>query len=77
MNTINEYGRTWPFQQRRAFDVSATIQYDDKDTAQKRAAKLRQLGFDVEVEPVAVLELSPEDQAEKDALEAAIPGEGK
>jgi hypothetical protein len=77
MNTITEYDRTWPFQQRRAFDVSATIQYDDKDTAQKRAAKLRQLGFDVEVQPVAILELSPEDQAEKEALEAAIAGGAK
>lgn len=74
--TLTAHGRTWPLYNRRAYmvEVSGYLNIDDEQQAEALAAELRSVlaryGVTVSVSPVGVNFLSPEDQAEKDRLDA-------
>ena len=77
--TCTAHGRTWPMYERQAFsvDVVGTIDAQDAESAEQIASELRAVldkyDVTVKVEPVSVFEMTPEDQAEKNALsEAAL-----
>lgn len=79
IGTTTAHGRTWPMYEREAFqvEVGGSVSQDTVESAEALASELRTVldkyGLSVEVVPVKVLFMSPEDQAEKNALdEAAI-----
>jgi RecJ-like exonuclease len=73
--TTTAHGRIWPLYEREAFNVTLNGSIDRADVESAEALKaeldavLRQYGVEVTVEPVLVLFMSPEDQAEKNALD--------
>lgn len=73
--TTEAHGRTWPLYQREAFSVEVvgSIDAGDFESAELLQRELHDLlnryGVKVRVTPVLVLEMSPEDQAEKNALD--------
>lgn len=75
VGTIQAHGRTWPTYERPAFSVDVVGQIDAKEveSAEQVAVELRaaldRYGVTVRVYPVNVLSMSPEDQAEKTALD--------
>lgn len=73
--TTTAHGRTWPLYERSAFTVEVAGSIDAGDIESAEALKVRllealePLGVEVNVSPILVLEMSPEDQAEKNALD--------
>lgn len=74
--TTEAHGRIWSMYEREAFSVEALgcISRDTVESADQLASELRAVldkyGVEVRVEPVTVLFMSPDDQAEKEALDA-------
>jgi sugar phosphate isomerase/epimerase len=80
-NTIQAHNRKWPLHAREAFSVSVVgyIERDTIDAANQVAEELRAVldkyGVEVEVGPLTTMFMSPEDEAEKNALdELALRG---
>lgn len=75
VGTTAAHGRVWPLYERPAFnvDVLGSIDATTVESAEAVASELRSVldkyGVDVRVYPVNVLFMSPEDQAEKKALD--------
>lgn len=73
--TTYAHGRTWPMYSRAAYivDVVGSVDASTVESAEKLAAELRivldRYGVEVKVNPVTVLFMQPEDQAEKNALD--------
>lgn len=73
--TTEAHGRTWPLYQREAFSVEVvgSIDASDFDSAELLQRELHVLlnhyGVEVRVTPVLVLEMLPEDLAEKHVLD--------
>lgn len=80
VGTSHAHGRTWPLYERDAFSVEVVGQVDANDikSAESLAAELRAVldryGVTVRVYPVKVMEMSPEDKAEKEELDAQAVG---
>lgn len=73
--TTQAHGRTWPMYERQAYGVKVCgsinlASLPDAETLQMQlGALLNPYGMTVELYPVLVLEMTPEDQAEKNALD--------
>lgn len=78
--TITAHNRTWPLYERAAFSlrVNGQVNKDKLEDAEALQAELTRLlgpyGVEVKLEPITVLFISPEDQAEKNALDDAVIG---
>lgn len=76
--TTTAHGKTWPMYERRAYGlkVSGSIDAASRTEAMVLQAQLNALlkpyGMTVELYPVVVLGMSPEDQAEKNRLDALV-----
>jgi hypothetical protein len=73
--TRQAYGRVWPVYERPAYDIEivGAVDAESVESAEHLENELREVldkyGLTVKVQRVLVQELSPEDQAEKNALD--------
>jgi hypothetical protein len=75
--TVTSHNKTWPLYEREAFKVEivgtidADLIFEHSLRSLFEMTRLRELGVEVVISKVRNLHLSPEDQAEKNRLDAA------
>lgn len=79
--TITAHGKTWPLYEHTAFsvEVNGSIPVESADSLEAMRDELdsvlNKYGVEAQIRMVQVLSLSPDDQAEKEALDAqAVKG---
>ena len=72
VGTITAHGRTWPTYQRQALfvRVSGSVEVSDETTGQELVRSLVANGLQASVVPMMMEEMSPEDKAERQTLDA-------
>lgn len=74
IGTDISYGKTWPLYERTGYhvDIVGCISADSVESAESVKKQLEEIlkpyEVEVKVEPVTIVEMLPEDQAEKDRL---------